>query len=392
MLNNNQEPIELKTLEDQFVTDYENLSGNDTQEYFVNMGPQHPSTHGVLRLVLKMDGENVKKVIPVLGYIHRGIEKMSEYINTRQIVPLTDRMDYLSAMSNNWGVSRAVELALEVETNSRIETIRTLMAELQRLQSHMLWWGVLGLDLGAVTSFFYGFRDREVLTEIIEKTTGSRLTMNYIQPGGLMFDIHEDFVSDVKGFLTYFKPKLEEYEILLSGNVILQNRLKGIGVLSAEEALSLSCTGPVLRASGVPLDLRKTEKYGVYDQVDFQVPVGEVGDCWDRYWVRIEEMKQSMSIISQLIDNIPDGKFTVLKPAKKLRIPEGTTYSHVETPRGTLGTFIQGDGSEIPYRLHFRTPNFNNLWALTKLAPGGKLADLVAITSTIDLVVPDIDR
>ncbi|MBT4762184.1 MAG: NADH-quinone oxidoreductase subunit D [Bdellovibrionaceae bacterium] len=392
MLNDNTDPIELKTLQDQFNLGQKGLSGNDTQEFFVNMGPQHPSTHGVLRLVLKMDGENVKKVIPVLGYIHRGIEKMSEYIGARQIVPLTDRMDYLSAMSNNWGISRAVELAMGVETNSRIETIRTLMAELQRMQSHMLWWGVLGLDLGAVTTFFYGFRDREFLTELMEKTTGSRLTMNYIQPGGLMFDIHEDFVKDVKAFLKYFKPKLEEYEILLSGNVILQNRLRGVGVLSSDDALSFSCTGPTLRASGVPLDLRKTEKYGVYDQVEFDVPVGEVGDCWDRYWVRLEEIKQSMHIIEQLIDDIPEGKFTTLKPAKKLKIPAGTTYSQVETPRGSLGTFIQGDGTAIPYRLHFRTPNFNNLWAITKLGPGGKLADLVATLSTLDLVIPDIDR
>ena len=364
-----------------------------TQEYFINMGPQHPSTHGVLRIVLKLDGETIREVIPVLGYVHRGIEKIGEHDTYRQFIHLTDRMDYLSALMNNWAVSRAVETAAGIETTDRIETIRTLMAELQRLQSHLLWWGVFGMDLGAFTPFMYGFRDRELVTDILEETTGARLTMNYVQPGGVAYDLHPDFVKKVKEFLVYIKPKIEEYDGLISGNAIVQERVRNIGVLSAEDAVSLGATGPVLRACGVPLDLRKVEPYGVYDRVDFSVVVGQTGDSWDRYWVRIEEMRQTIRIIEQLIDNIPEGKTMVLKPAAKTKLPEGQYYSQLETARGILGVFIVSDGKkDIPYRVHLRSPNFNNLWCVTRIAPGLRVADLVAIVSTLDLVVPDIDR
>lgn len=384
--------VEIKTLDGILNPPDSPDSPLSTQEYFVNMGPQHPATHGVLRLALRMDGETIREVIPVLGYIHRSIEKMAEHLHGRQIVHLTDRMDYLSALANNWAVSRAVEQAMGVDTNPRIETIRTLICELQRIQSHQLWWGVLGMDLGAVTSFFYGFRDREEITDIIEETTGARLTMNYIQPGGLMFDLHPNFVPRVKEFIKYFRPKLEEYETLLSENVILQERLRNVGRLSPEDAIAYGATGPVLRASGVPLDLRKQHPYGVYDQVEFSIPVGTVGDCWDRYWIRIEEMRQSMGIIEQLIDNIPEGKHMELKPAAKLKLPEGSFYSQIETARGTLGVFLQGTGGDIPHRCHFRSPNFNNLWSVTRTAVGRKLADLVSVVSTLDLVIPDVDR
>jgi len=294
---------------------------------------------------------------------------------------------------NNWAVSKTVEKAAGIETTDRIETIRTLMAELQRLQSHLLWWGVFGMDLGAFTPFMYGFRDRELVTDIIEETTGARLTMNYIQPGGVAYDIHPDFVKKVKEFLVYIKPKIEEYEGLLSGNVIVQERVRNIGVLSAEDAVSIGATGPVLRASGVPLDLRKVEPYGVYDKVDFSVVVGQTGDCWDRYWVRIEEMRQTIRIIEQLIDNIPEGKTMVLKPTAKTKLPEGQYYSQLETARGILGVFIVSEGKkDIPYRVHMRSPNFNNLWCVTRIAPGFRVGDLVAIVSTLDLVIPDIDR
>ncbi len=366
--------------------------GLKTEEYFVNMGPQHPSTHGVLRLVLKMDGETVREVIPVLGYIHRSIEKIAEHLNGRQIVHLTDRMDYLSSAMNNWAVSLAVEEALQIELNPRIETIRTIVAELERIQSHLLWWGVLGIDLGAVTTFFYGFRDREMITDILEETTGARLTLNYIQPGGLMFDIHPHFVKRVKEVLAHLKIKICEYETLLSENVILQNRLRNVGILTSEKAISMGSTGPVLRGSGVALDLRKQKPYGVYGSVEFDVPVGSVGDSWDRYWVRVEEIRQSMRIIEQLIDNIPEGKFMVMKPAKKLTLPKKSYFGQVETARGILGVYIQGCEKEEPHRVHFRSPNFNNLWVITQIAPGGKMADLVATLSTLDLVIPDIDR
>ncbi len=363
-----------------------------TQEFFINMGPQHPSTHGVLRLVLKLDGETVREVIPVLGYIHRGIEKIGEHQTYRQFVHLSDRLDYLSALMNNWAVSLTVEKAAKIELNDRIQIIRTIMAELQRIQSHQLWWGVLGMDLGAFTPFLYGFRDREVLTDIFEETMGARLTMNYIQPGGLMQDIHPNFARRVKSFLKYFKPKLAEYEELLGGNVILQERLRKVGCLDSKTAVSMGATGPVLRASGVNHDLRKKEPYGVYSKVAFDVPVGTMGDCWDRYWVRIEEMRQSMRIVEQLIDNIPAGKHLLVKPAIVIKVPQGLHYGQVETARGILGIFVVADGTGYPYRIHLRTPNFNNLWSITAIAPGLRVADLVAILSSLDIVVPDIDR
>jgi len=364
-----------------------------TQEYFINMGPQHPSTHGVLRLVLKLDGENVREVIPVLGYVHRSIEKIGEHQTWRQFVHLVDRMDYLSAIMNNWAVSRAVELAAGIETNERIETIRTIVSELQRIQSHLLWWGVFGMDLGAFTPFMYGFRDREVVTDILEETTGARLTMNYIQPGGLMFDIHPEFAKRTKAFLDYVRPKIDEYEGLLSNNPIVQERLRDIGPLDGESAVGLGATGPVLRASGVPYDLRKIEPYGVYDKVEFAVAVGRTGDCWDRYAVRLEEIRQSIRIVEQLIDDIPAGKFATVKPAAKIKVPEGKYYSHLETARGVIGVFLVAeDKAQIPYRIHLRSPCFNNLWCITKTAPGFRVADLVAILSTLDLVIPDMDR
>ncbi|EKD42631.1 MAG: hypothetical protein ACD_73C00079G0003 [uncultured bacterium] len=384
--------IKVSTLSECLSASPESNSPFATQEYFVNMGPQHPSTHGVLRLVLKLDGETIREVIPVLGYIHRSIEKIGEHMTYRQFVHLVDRMDYLSAIMNDWAVSKAVEKAANIETSERIEYIRTLFAELQRIQSHQLWWGVLGMDLGAFTPFLYGFRDREQITDIIEETTGSRLTLNYVQPGGVMYDLHPNFVKRVKDFLTYFKPKLAEYEDLVGGNAIVQERLIDVGTLSAADALSIGASGPVLRASGVALDLRKTEPYGVYNKVNFDLPVGTQGDCWDRYWVRIEEMKQSISIIEQLIDNIPEGKFMTLKHMAKIKLPEGITYDHLETARGILGVTIASDGKENPYRIHMRSPNFNNLWTICKMAPGSKLADLVAMLSTLDLVIPDMDR
>jgi NADH-quinone oxidoreductase subunit D len=363
-----------------------------TQEYFVNMGPQHPSTHGVLRLVLKMDGETVRETIPVLGYVHRGMEKKAEYIGYRQQVHLTDRLDYLCALMNNWVMADAVERAMKIELNDRILTLRTIIAELQRIQSHQLWWGVFGMDLGAFTPFLYGFRDREKITAIFEDTMGARLTMNYIQPGGLMYDIHPEFPRKVKDFLKYFKPILNEYDELFTGNVIVHQRLKGIGILDGKTAISVGASGPVLRASGVSYDLRKSDPYGVYSKTQFEVPVGTTGDCWDRYIVRMQEMRESIRIVEQLIDNIPEGPTMVMKFGAKIRIPEGIYYNQMETARGILGVMLVADGTEKPYRLHFRTPNFNNLWSVISMAKGLRLADLVAILSSVDIVVPDIDR
>ncbi|WP_182870799.1 NADH-quinone oxidoreductase subunit D [Stieleria mannarensis] len=384
--------VEVSSLKE-LVEQASGTSGSpDTQEYFVNMGPQHPSTHGVLRLVLKLDGERVLRCIPVLGYIHRSIEKISEHMNYMNCVHLTDRMDYLSSIMNNWAVAKAVEEAAGIEVNDRIRYIRTIFAELERIQSHQLWWGVLGMDLGAFTPFLYGIRDREVLNDVMEETIGARLTMNYVLPGGLMADIHPNFVNRVKEFIKYFRPKLDEYDDLLTNNVIIQERLRNVGVLSAQTAVQYGATGPVLRGSGVAFDLRKDHPYGVYDQVDFEVPVGTVGDSWDRYWVRVEEMRQSLRIVEQLLDNIPPGDFLVKKLNSKIKLPEGRYYSQLETARGILGVFITSDKKDEPYRLHYRSPNFNNLWCLEPMIKGDYIASLIGAMSSLDLVIPDIDR
>ena len=383
----------VKTLEDRI--NFKNSGDGSplaTQEFFVNMGPQHPSTHGVLRFVLKLDGETVREIIPVLGYIHRGIEKKAETIGYRQQVHLTDRLDYICALMNNWAVSSVIEKAAKIEINDRIQMIRTIIAELQRIQSHLLWWGVFGMDLGAFTPFLYGFRDREKITKIFEDTIGARLTMNYIQPGGLMYDIHPDFVKDVKSFLAYIKPLFAEYDKLVTGNIIIQERIRNVGILDAKSAVALGTSGPVLRASGVAHDLRKIKPYGVYDKVDFAVPIGTVGDSWDRYAVRMLEMRESAKIIEQLIDNIPEGKHLMMKAGAKIRPPAGIYYDEMETARGIFGVLLNSDGTEKPARLHYRTPNFNNLWCITKIASGGRIGDLVAIMSSLDIVVPDIDR
>ena len=363
----------------------------ETQEYFINMGPQHPSTHGVLRLVLTLDGEIIQKVEPHLGYIHRSIEKMCERDTYRQIVHLTDRMDYLSCHINNEAVCLAVEKALEIEVSDRVKVIRTIIGELTRLASHQLWWGVMGMDLGAITTFLYGFRDREMISDIFEETCGARLTMNYNVPGGLFFDIHPNFQKRTKEFVEHFKKKLPEYDRLLTGNVIFQQRTKGIGILSKEMAISYGVTGPSGRASGFSCDIRKYEPYSAYDRVNFEEKLDTVGDCFARYKVRIAEMWESLSIIEQLIDNIPEGEFQE-KTRAVLKLPKGEFYQKVETARGEFGVYIISDGKKSPYRLKFRSPGFSNLSALNEMSVGCKIADLVAILSTIDLVIPDIDR
>jgi len=363
-----------------------------TQEYFVNMGPQHPSTHGVLRLMLELDGEIIKKVIPHIGYIHRSIEKMSEKDSYRQIVHLTDRMDYLSSHMNNEAVCLLVENALEIEVSDRVKVVRTIMSELTRLSSHQLWWGVMGMDLGALTTFLYGFRDRELINDIFEETCGARLTMNYFTPGGLMWDIHPNFQKRVKEFIAHFKTKLPEYDELLSNNVIFRNRTEGIGILSKEDAISYGITGPTGRASGFSNDIRKHKPYSAYDRVDFKEIVMDTGDTYSRYKARILEMWESMKIIEQLIDNIPEGEIQSSAVKAVIKLPKGEYFQSVETARGELGVYVVSDGAKSPYRLKFRSPSFSNLFVLDRIARGSKIADLVAMMSTIDLVVPDIDR
>ncbi len=368
-----------------------NISTDEQQEYVINMGPQHPSTHGVLRLVVSLKGETVKSVQPHIGYIHRGIEKMCESITYPQIIHLTDRMDYLSAHINNEAVCLTVEKALQVEIPDRIKVIRTIMSELTRIQSHQLWWASFGMDLGGLTCFFYGLRDREKILDIFEETCGSRMIVSYNCPGGVMYDLHPNFQQKVKDFIKYFRKILPEYDQLLTGNVIFHERSKGIGKLSLEDAISYGVTGPSGRASGFSCDVRKHEPYSAYDKVQFKEILFTGGDTYFRYVARIQEMWESMNIIEQLIDNIPEGPYAVkMKPVIKL--PEGEYYQRVETARGELGAYIISDGNKNPYRVKFRSPNFVNLSVLNHIAKGFKIADLVAIGGSLDLVIPDIDR
>jgi len=369
----------------------QNTIVDEQQEYVINMGPQHPSTHGVLRLVVSLKGEIVRSVQPHIGYIHRGIEKMCESITYPQIIHLTDRMDYLSAHINNEAVCLAVEKALEVEIPDRIKVIRTLMSELTRIQSHQLWWASFGMDLGGLTCFFYGLRDREKILDIWEETCGGRMLVSYNCPGGLMYDLHPGFQKRVKDFIKYFRKTLPEYDQLLTGNIIFQERSKGMGLLTREDAISYGITGPSGRASGFSCDVRKHEPYSAYDRVTFNEVLYNVGDTYHRYLARIEEMRESMNILEQLIDNIPEGPYAVkMKPIIKL--PEGEYYQRVETARGELGVFVISDGNKNPYRVKFRSPNFVNLSVLDHLARETKIADLVAIGGSLDLVIPDIDR
>jgi len=364
---------------------------DEKEEYIINMGPQHPSTHGVLRLVVSLKGEVVKSVEPHIGYIHRGIEKMCEKDTYAQIIHLTDRLDYLSAHMNNEAVCLLVENALEVEVPERVKYIRTIMSELQRIDSHQLWWCSMGMDLGALTTFFYGLRDREHILDIFEETTGGRLLLSYNTPGGVMYDIHPNFQKRVKDFLKYFRKRLPEYDQLLTGNVIFQNRTKGIGILTKEDAINYSITGPTGRGSGFSCDIRKKSPYSAYPYVKFDEILLQEGDSLARYKVRIAEMWESMKIIEQLIDNIPEGPHTAkMKPVIKL--PAGEYYQRVETARGELGLYIISDGNKTPYRLKLRSPNFCNLSVLDHVSRKVKIADLVAIGASFDFVIPDIDR
>jgi NADH-quinone oxidoreductase subunit D len=360
-------------------------------ELVINVGPQHPATHGVLHLVITLNGETVKKIEPHLGYIHRSIEKMCESLSYRQFIYVTSRMDYLSSHINNLGCARCVEKGMQIEVPDRAKVIRVLMSELTRIASHELWLGAMAMDLGAFTPFFYAFREREMITEIMEDTCGARLTMNYIVPGGLMYDLHPDFQRKVKTFVKQFKHKVLEYEDLVTNNVIFQNRMKGVGVLSKEDAISYGCTGPVARGSGVHCDTRKIFPYEVYDTIEFDEVLETAGDSFARYMVRVREMNQSIRIIEQLIDNIPEGDFQA-KTKAVLKLPKGEFYSRVETARGEFGVYIVSEGGTTPYRIKFRSPGFSNLSALNHMAKGSKIGDLMATMGTLDLVIPDIDR
>ncbi len=357
----------------------------------INVGPQHPATHGVLHLVIRLNGETIKKVEPHLGFIHRSIEKMCESLTYRQFIYVTSRMDYLSSHINNHACALCVEKGMQIEIPSRAKVIRILMDELTRIASHELWWGAMAMDLGAFTPFFHAFRERESINEIMEETCGARLTMNYIVPGGVMQELHPDFQRRVKDFMKLYKRKIHEYDELVTGNIIFQNRMKNVGNLTPGDAISYGCTGPTARGSGVSCDIRKLYPYDGYENIEFDEVLETGCDSFSRYMVRIREMQQSVRIIEQLIDNIPEGDFQA-KTKAVLKLPKGEFYTRVETARGELGVYIVSEGGTTPHRIKFRSPGFSNLSVLDHIARGSKLGDLVAMMGTLDLVIPDIDR
>ena len=369
----------------------EEIAITEKGDLTINIGPQHPATHGVLHLAVTLNGETIKKVEPHLGYIHRSIEKMCESLTYRQFIYVTSRMDYLSAHINNHACALCVEKAMQIEVPERAQVIRVLMDELTRIASHELWWGAMAMDLGAFTPFFHAFRERETINDIMEETCGARLTMNYMVPGGVMADIHPNFERRVKDFCKLYKQKIKEYDELITGNIIFQNRMKGIGYLSAEDAISYGCTGPTARGSGVSSDIRKLYPYEVYDKISFDEILETEGVSFARYLVRIREINESLKIIEQLIDHIPEGDYQA-KTKAVLKLPKGEFYTRVETARGELGVYIVSEGATTPYRIKFRSPGFSNLSALDHMARGSKLGDLVAMMGTLDLVIPDIDR
>lgn len=372
------------------VEEKENIIFEDS-EYVVNIGPQHPATHGVLRFRVSLEGEIVKKVDVNCGYIHRGIEKMCESLTYPQTLALTDRLDYLSAHQNRHALCMCVEKAMGLEVPERALYIRTIMDELTRVASHLLFWSTFCMDLGALTAFFYGFRDREKILNLLEQTCGGRLIMNYNVIGGVMADIHPDFVQGVKDFITYLPPAMKEYHEVFTGNIIARQRMENIGVLSREKAISFGVTGPSGRASNWACDVRKLRPYGVYDKVDFKEVLREDGDVFGRYMVRLDEITQSLHILEQLIDNIPEGPYAV-KTKPVIKLPEGGYFASVEASRGEFGVFIDSRGEKNPYRLKFRSPGLPLVSVVDTLATGNKIADLIAIGGSLDYVVPDIDR
>ncbi|MBI5399765.1 NADH-quinone oxidoreductase subunit D [Candidatus Saganbacteria bacterium] len=370
------------------MNDLKNLK---TEEYFLSMGPQHPSTHGVLRLILKLDGEIVTGATPDIGYLHRGLEKIAENRAYIQIIPFTDRLDYLSSMSGNLAFVLTVEKLAGIAPPPRAEYIRVIMAELNRLASHLIWLGTFSLDLGAVTPFLYCFREREKILDLFEMITGSRLTYNYMRIGGVAADLSAQFIKDAAAFIQDFKFRVAEYEALLTQNPIFLARTKNVGIIKADKAIAYGLTGPMLRASGISRDNRRDFPYAIYDKLSFDIPAGTVGDCWDRYAVRVREMRESAKIVEQALSGLPEGNFKTKVPLS-LKPPAGESYAPVESPRGEIGFYLVSNGTAKPYRLKIRTPSFCNLSIISHVIKGWKVADVVAILGTFDVVLGEIDR
>ena len=360
-------------------------------EYVVNVGPQHPSTHGVLHMRASLDGEVVKKVGLVLGYIHRGIEKISESLTYPQLLALTDRLDYFSAMQNRHALCMCIEKAMELEVSPRVQYIRTIMDELQRVASHLIYYACMTMDTGALTAFFYTFREREEICKIFEDNFGGRVIQNYNTIGGVMYDIQPDFVEEVKKVSKNIRKRFHEYQDIYTGNVTAKNRMIGVGTISREDAISLGTTGPVGRASGWKNDVRHRHPYALYDQIDFKEIIRTEGDTNARHWNRMEEILESLNIIDQLIDNIPAGEYQA-KRKPIIKLPEGSYYQAVESSRGELGVFVESKGDKNPYRVHYRSSSLPLANAMDTACRGQKFADLIAIGASMDFVIPDIDR
>lgn len=362
-----------------------------TEEMLLNVGPQHPSTHGVFRIVLKIDGETIIEATPVIGYLHRGTEKLAEDLQYTQIIPYTDRMDYLSAMTNNYVICHAVETMMDIEVPERAEYLRVLAMELGRVASHLVWFGTYLLDIGAVSPFLYAFREREMIINLLNELSGARLTFNYMRVGGVKWDAPDGWIDKVREFVPYMRKQLAGYHDLVTGNEIFVSRVKGVGKYTKEEAIAYSLSGANLRSTGVKWDLRKDEPYSIYDRFDFDIPVREEGDCLARYFCRLEEIEESLKIIEQAVEQFPSEGEIMAKVPKIIKAPKGEAFVRIESPRGEIGCYIASDGKKEPYRLKFRRPSFYNLQILPKLLEGENMANLIAILGGIDIVLGEVD-
>ncbi len=403
------------------VTSKQKGANNWEEPFFINMGPQHPSTHGVLRLVLELEGETIVSCDPQIGYLHRGVEKLAENLNYNQTVVLSDRLDYIASAANNTAFCLAFEKLFQLEVPRRAKLLRTIVNEMARISSHLLWLATHALDIGAMTVFLYCFRDREWLLNIFEKICGARLTHTYVRVGGVRQDFTSEIVEDLYKFTEVFPSRILEYETLIDVNRIWLKRTQGIAVVSPEEALNLGLTGPVLRGSGIPYDVRKIRPYDAYSEVEFEVPIGEKGDTYDRYRVRMQELRQSVRIIKQCLDKLPktEGESVIAEGAPDLLIPEkvkepepkphpkkgfiftgkevfivppGEAFASIESPKGELAVYVVSDGTGKPWRLRIRTPSFVHISAIPELTKGHMIADLIAIIGTLDVVLGDCDR
>jgi len=363
-----------------------------TEPFVVNIGPAHPSTHGVFRMRSTLDGEVILDIEPVFGYLHRGIEKLAEERTYTQIIPLTDRLDYLASMSNNLAYVLAVEKLAGIAAPERAEYLRVIMAELQRIASHLIGVGAFLNDCGAfMTPILYMIREREKMLDLFEMVSGQRLTYNYMRIGGVSHDSPEEFLPALDKFIKGMPGFIDEYDQLLKENEILLARSKGVGILPREQAINISASGPVLRASGIKWDIRKVDPYSIYDRFEFEIPTGSAGDCYDRYRVRVEEMRQSVRILKQAVEKLPPGEVRS-EVSHLVRPPAGETYGHIESPRGELGFYLVSDNSIAPYRFHVRAPSLLNLTALREMVVGWKVADVLAIFGSIDICMGEVDR